>query len=269
MLALGFCLIFGVAEVFNLVHTSFYMIAAYLIYTFMSLLGLNLYLSLVLSIIAVGFISLFVQQFLIRRVMGDGFSVMILTCAIAYFVQEVILSTYGPVDRNIGGFVEKKLTIFGVVHIDSQRMLTLVVAVVLIILLWLFIYKTKEGKAILAVAQSREGAIFMGINPTRIFLEVMFISAILAATAGVFIAPTLGMRPHMWENPLVKCFSIVVLGGLGSLGGTILAAIIIGFSEVIVSFMVSSYLGELVALFIILTVLVVKPSGLRGRRAEI
>lgn len=160
------------------------------------------------------------------------------------------------------------MTVFGVVNIDAQRILTLVVAVFLIVLLWLFINRTKIGNAIMAVAQNREGAIFVGINPTRIFLVVMLVSACLAAVAGAFIAPNVGARPHMWEHPLVRCFAVVVLGGLGSLEGTILAALIIGYTEVIVSFTLSSYLSELVILGIFMTVLIVRPSGLLGRRPE-
>ncbi|MFH0845055.1 MAG: branched-chain amino acid ABC transporter permease [Pseudomonadota bacterium] len=269
LLALGFCLIFGAAGVVNLAHTAFYMVGAYLIYTFVNVLGLGLPLSLLISVIGVGIIGMIIQQFCIRPVMRSEMSVMMITIAIAYFIQELILSLYGPVDRNVRVFVSKKIEVFGMVDIDSQRMLTLAVAVVLIVLLWIFLNRTKAGKAILAVAQDREGAIFMGINPTVVFLEVMFISAVLAAIAGAFIAPTLGARPHMWEHPLVRCFAVVILGGLGSLEGTILASAIIGYSEVIVSFAVSSYLGELLAFIIILAVLIKRPSGLFGRKEEI
>lgn len=269
LLALGFCLIFGAAGVVNLAHTAFYMVGAYLIYTFVDLLGVGLYLSLVISVIGVGVIGMIVQQFFIRPLMKSEMSVMMITLAIAYFVQELILSLYGPVDRNVRRFVEAKLTIFGMVDIDSQRMLTLAVAVVLIVLLWLFLNKTKAGKAILAVAQDREGAIFIGINPNRVFLQVIFISALLASIAGAFISPTLGARPHMWEHPLIRCFAVVILGGLGSLEGAILAAVIIGYSEVVVSFAVSSYLGELLAFIIILGVLIKMPSGLMGSKTGI
>ena len=141
-------------------------------------------------------------------------------------------------------------------------------AVFLVSLLWVFINKTKAGKAILAVAQDREGAIFIGISPNKIYAEVMLISAVLAAIAGVFIAPTLGARPWMWSNPLIRCFAIVILGGMGSIEGTLLAALVIGYSEVIVAFAISSYLSEFVALVIILTVLIGRPTGLMGKRVE-
>jgi branched-chain amino acid transport system permease protein len=267
MLAVGFSLIFGVAGVVNLAHTAFYMVGAYLIYTAFSVSGLNLILSLVISVVLTGILGLLVQHLCVRPLIRSEYSVMIITVALAMFFQEVLLSTFGPVDRNLTNFYEATYRLFGMVTIDAQRLLTLLVAIFLIICLWLFIKRTKFGRAIQAVAQDREGAVFMGINPNRVYLQVMFISACLAAIAGAFIAPTLGARPHMWEHPLVRVFICVVLGGLGSLEGTILAAIIIGYTEVIVAFMLSAYLGELVAVAIILFVLTVRPTGLMGRRA--
>ena len=267
MLAIGFSLIFGVAGVVNLSHTAFFMVGAYLIYTFASLLGLSLPIALFFAVVLTGIVGVLVQHFCIRPLIKSEYSVMIITVALAMFFQEVMLSTFGPVDRNIPNFYEATYKLFGLVMIDAQRLLTLIVAIILIACLWLFIKHTKFGRAMQAVAQDMEGAVFMGINPNKVHLQVIFISACLAAVAGAFIVPTLGARPQMWEHPLVKVFICVVLGGLGSFEGTILAAIIIGFTEVIVAFTLSAYLGELVAVSIILFVLCVRPTGLMGRRS--
>lgn len=262
LLSLGFCLTFGVAGIFNLAHGSFYMGAAYLLYSCMSSLGFGLPVALMTSVIGMGILALIIQRYFIHPVIESGISVMIITVAIANFLEQVVLSTYGPVDRNINSFIEKKMILFGTVDIDAQRMLTLGASIVLLVLLYIFISKTKPGKAILAVAQDREGAIFVGIDPAKIFLQVMFIAAILAGIAGDFISPTIGARPNMWLRPLTICFAIVILGGLGSLIGTVLAALIIGYCEVIVSFVLSSYMSELVPFVVILIVLAFKPSGL-------
>ena len=269
LLAIGFSLIFGVAGVVNLCHTGFFMAGAYLTYTFFSLLGLNLIISLVLSVVLTGFLGISVMQYFIKPVIKSEYSVMIITVALAMFFQELILSTFGPVDRDLPSFSDATYNLFGMVTVDAQRLMTLFVAILLIIGLWVVIKRTKFGRAIQAVAQDSEGATLMGINPDKVYLQVIFISAVLAAIAGAFIAPTVGARPHMWEHPLVRVFICVVLGGLGSLEGTILAAIIIGFTEVIVAFIFSAYLGELAAVGIILLVLSVRPTGLMGKRAEL
>lgn len=268
LLAIGFSLIFGVAGVVNLAHTAFFMVGAYLIYTLFSILGLNLYLSLALAVIAVGILGLLVMNYCIKPLIDSEMSVMIITVALAMFFQQVILSIFGPVGRNVRSFSDQSYNLFGFVTVDAQRLLTLIVTVVLLVAFWYLIKRTKFGRAIQAVSQDREGAIFVGISPNRIYMQVIFISACLAAIAGAFIAPVIGARPEMWEHPLVRVFICVVLGGLGSLEGTVLAALIIGYTEVIVSFTLSSYLGELVAVVIILLALYFRPTGIMGKRIE-
>ncbi|MFH1481063.1 MAG: branched-chain amino acid ABC transporter permease [Pseudomonadota bacterium] len=269
LLAIGFSLIFGVAGVVNLCHTGFFMAGAYLTYTFFSLIGIPIIPSLVISVVLVGVLGILLMRYIIKPVIKSEYSLMIITVAFVMFLQEVILSTFGPVDRDIPSFSDAAYNLFGMVTVDAQRLMTLIVAIILMVILWYLIKRTKFGRAIQAVAQDSEGAILVGINPDKIYLQVIFISAVLAAIAGAFIAPTIGARPTMWENPLVKVFICVVLGGLGSLGGTVLAAIIIGFTEVIVAFTLSAYLGELVAVAIILAVLSIRPTGLMGKRVEL
>lgn len=269
LLAMGFCLIFGVANVVNLAHTALYMIGAYLIYTFFSLLRMNLPLSILLSTVTVGILAMGLYRFCIRPVMFSEWPVLMITIALAMFFQQLMIFFYGPPDRNVQGFIEEKVSLLGRVDIDAQRLLTLGISVVLLILLWLFIYRTRMGKAILAVAQDREAALFMGINSERVYLTVIAISAILAAIGGAFIAPTIGARPEMWAPALGRIFAVVVLGGMGSLEGTILAALLIGYTEVVISFAISSYFGEIVSVIIILLMLTFRPSGLLGKRIEV
>jgi branched-chain amino acid transport system permease protein len=265
---MGFCLIFGVANIVNLAHTALYMIGAYLIYSFFSVLHLNLAMAILLSVVGVALLATGMYRFCIRPVIASEWSVLMITMALAMFFQQVMIYCYGPADRNVEGFIDKKLTLFGGVDIDAQRLLTLGVSVVLLVLLWLFIYRTRMGKAILAVAQDREAALFMGINSEGVYLTVIAISAVLAAAAGAFIAPTIGARPEMWAPTLGKIFAVVVLGGIGSLEGTILAALLIGYLEVVISFSISSYFGEIVSVVVILLMLSFRPSGLLGKRIE-
>jgi len=269
LLATGFCLIFGVANVVNLAHTALYMIGAYLIYTFFSLLRLNLAVAILLSTVSVGIIAMGLYRFCIRPVLYSEWSVLMVTISLALFFQQLMIFIYGPPDKNVQGFIGKKFALFGRVDIDAQRLLTLGISAILLIFLWLFIYRTRMGKAILAVAQDREAALFMGINYERVYLTVIAISAMLAAIGGAFIAPTIGARPEMWAPALGRIFAVVVLGGIGSLEGTILAALLIGYMEVVISFAISSYFGEIVSVITILLVLTFRPSGILGKRVEV
>ena len=268
LLAMGFCLIFGVANIVNLAHTALYMIGAYLIYTFFALLNLNLAIAILLSVVSVAILGMGIYRFCIRPIMVSEWSVLMITISLALFFQQLMIFFFGPPDRNVQGFIQEKLTLFGRVDIDAQRLLTLGVSVILLALLWVFIYRTRMGKAILAVAQDREAALFMGINSERVYLTVVAISAALAAVGGAFIAPTIGARPEMWAPTLGRIFAVVVLGGIGSLEGTILAALLIGYLEVVISFSISSYFGEIVSVIVILLMLTFRPSGLLGKRIE-
>jgi branched-chain amino acid transport system permease protein len=154
--------------------------------------------------------------------------------------------------------------VFGV-DIGGQRLLALGVSAVLISGLWLFIQRTRLGNAILAVSQDPEGAQYMGININRVFATVMGMSAALAATAGVLVAPFLTVQPSMGLVPMTKAFSIVILGGLGSIRGSLLAACVLGYSETLVGYLVSSSLTELVSVVAILLALILRPAGLFGK----
>jgi branched-chain amino acid transport system permease protein len=147
-------------------------------------------------------------------------------------------------------------------------MLVVVVSLITILGLWIFISKTKIGGAILSVSQDMEAASLMGINAKRMIMLVNGLAAALAALAGILVAPFLSSNPTMWVLPLIKAFTIVILGGLGSIGGSILAALILGYSETIVAFVISPRVSELVTLVILFLVILVRPSGLLGTKIE-
>ena len=129
----------------------------------------------------------------------------------------------------------------------------------------MFIQRTRLGSAILAVSQDPNAAQYMGINTNRVFTIVMAISAALAATAGVMVAPFLTVQPGMGLVPMIKAFSIVILGGLGSIPGSLLAAVVLGYSETLVGYLISSSYTELVSLVAILLALILRPAGLFGK----
>ncbi|MCJ7686589.1 MAG: branched-chain amino acid ABC transporter permease, partial [Desulfobacteraceae bacterium] len=117
-------------------------------------------------------------------------------------------------------------------------------------------------------AQNREAAVFMGIQPEKIYMITMGISAALAAIAGVLIAPILEAVPTMWAFPLFKAFAVVIIGGLGSITGAIIAGLLLGYAETSVSVLISANYPDLVYLFAIILVLVLRPRGLMGKRSH-
>ena len=268
LIAVGFTLIFGVAGIINLSHGAFYMLGAYLAYTFMTLLKINVPLSALMAVAGVALIGMAIDHFAIRPLRERHAYVLILTLAFALFFQELMYGIYGPYGKAVQSFIAGEIVLGGV-HISYQKLITLFVAVACVVLLWLFIKRTKTGKSISAVAQNKEAAILVGIQYEKAYRMTMGISAGLAAVAGVFISPILEAVPSMWAFPLFKAFAIVIIGGLGSLEGAILASLLLGYSETLVSFLISANYADMVYLVAIILVLVLRPTGIlsKGRRA--
>ncbi len=266
MLAVGFTLIFGVARILNLAHGSFYALGAYGAYFFTAQLKLPLLPAALLAVAVVAAFGIVVERVLIRPMRTSQLAVLMITLAVALVVEQALFLTFGSEYRNVPAFVDAKFSIGGV-DVGGARLLALGVGVALIAALWLFIQRTRLGSAILAISQDPVAAQYMGIPSDRIFALVMGISAAFAAAAGVLAGPFLTVQPTMWLLPIVKAFAIVVVGGLGSIPGSILAALMLGYAETIVAYTISTSWTEIVSVLATLLMLIFRPSGIFGRRA--
>jgi len=265
LLAIGFSLIFGVARIVNIAHTAFYMLAAYCFYTLLVRLQLPGALAAVISVAAVTALSVLCYRLVIEPVREHESAVLIATIALALIFQELMLYTYGGNFLGIPSAVDGVLTVFGV-SIPYQRLLILAVAAAMLVGTWFTLYRTRLGLAIRATANDLEVANLMGMNVHRVAMATVAISVALAAIAGVVVAPVFVVDPFMWLTPLVTMLAIVVLGGLGSLKGSLVGALIIGYVEAITVFALpqGAFLKGAVALSIMVAVLLVRPEGLFG-----
>lgn len=266
MLAVGFTLIFGVARILNLAHGAFYALGAYAAYVLTSLLKVPLFLAAPIAVLTVACFGVVMERFLVRPLRHSQLAVLMITLAVSLAVEQALFIVFGSEYRNVPSFVAEKITLGGV-DISGQRLLALIAGVLVLLVLWLFIQRTRLGAAILAVSQDPEAAQYMGIPTNRIFSIVMAISAGTAALAGVLVSPFLTVQPTMGLLPMVKAFAIVIVGGLGSIPGSIIASLILGYSETIVAYLVSTSWTELVSLVAVVITLIIRPSGILGRRA--
>jgi branched-chain amino acid transport system permease protein len=269
LLALGFSLIWGVARIINLAHTAFYMVAAYLILTFAHSLGLNLYLSVIVSIIIVIAAGVLSYRLVIVRVRQHDQTLPIVTLAIAIIIQQVILMYYGGTFLGVPSMISGYITILGV-KVTYQYLLTFGAVIFILLFVWVLMMKTKLGIAIRATAQDRHVANLMGINVAHVEMIAMAISVGLAAIAGALVAPLFVVSPDMWLHPLVMVLAVVVLGGLGSLPGSLIGALILGFAETLVVFLVptGAFLKGAIALSIMIVVIMLRPAGIFGVSLE-
>jgi branched-chain amino acid transport system permease protein len=265
LLAIGFSLIFGVARIVNIAHTAFYMLSAYCFYTLLVKLQVPVLLGGVIAVLAVTALSLVAYRLVIEPVREHESAVLIATIALAIIFQELMLVTYGGHYLGIPSAVDGKVTLGGV-SIPYQRLIILAAAAVVLVATWFVLYRTRLGLAIRATANDLEVANLMGMDVNTVAMATVAISVALAAIAGVAVAPVFVVDPFMWLTPLVTVLSIVVLGGLGSLKGSLIGSFIIGYVEAITVFALpqGAFLKGAVALSIMVIVLLARPEGLFG-----
>ncbi len=265
LLAIGFSLIFGVARIVNIAHTAFYMLAAYFIYVGFHYLGMSPYISMPLSVLAVGLLSIICYKIFIQPIREHEAAVLIATIALAMVIQEALLIAFGGHYLGVPPLVSGYATIAGV-KVTYQHFLALSVAVLALFGVWILLMKTKLGLALRSTAQDREVANLMGMNEARVAMVTMGISVMMAGIAGAVVVPLYVLDPHMWMHPLIMMLAIVVLGGLGSIKGSFVGAYIMAFAEVLVVFLIpmGAFLKGSVALSIMILVLLIRPEGLFG-----
>ena len=265
LLAIGFSMIFGAARIVNLAHTAFYMVAAYCIYFLSSKMGIHPIWGMIAAIILVSLLGMVIYKLFIDPIREHEGAVLIATIAIAMAFQEVMTHIFTASYLSVPSLIQDYFILFGA-RISYQQLLTFFVAVIVMIALWVLLFKTKLGLAIRSTAQDREVANLMGINESRVAMFTMGISVGLAAVTGAIVVPLSVLNPFMWMHPLIMMMAVVVLGGLGSLKGCFMGAFILGFAEALVVFLVpaGAFLKGSVALSVMILVLVIRPEGLYG-----
>jgi branched-chain amino acid transport system permease protein len=265
LLAVGFALIFSVAGIVNMAHTAFYMIGAFLIFIATTYLKWPIVPAIFVGILVTVILGILSFIILFDRVKEHETAVMIISIALALLIQEIFLLKFRGGSHGIPPFFEGFVDIGGT-RISFQHLLALLVIGVVLIGLWLWLSRTRIGGAIRAVSQDRETANLMGINVPHIYLIVMGVSVGLAGLAGAVMGPISMISPLMWAQPIVIVLASVILGGLGSIGGAVIGAFILGYVETLVVFLApgGSFLGGGVSLCIMVLVLLVRPEGLFG-----
>jgi branched-chain amino acid transport system permease protein len=264
-LAVGFSLVFGVAKILNMAHTGFYMVTAFFIFTVNMIIGVPLVPSAIMGVMFAFILGGASYKFLFDRVKTHETAVLIVSVGLAMLFQEIVLLVFGSLYRHIPPFVRGFIEIAGF-RLSYQHLFSICICALILVALWQLLTKTRLGLAIRAIADDPEISNLMGINVGRMCMVTMGMSATIAGVGVLAVAPITAIHPHMWVHPLVMILAIVVLGGLGSIKGSMIAALVLGFSETLVVFLVpgGAYLKGSVSLGIMVIVLLIKPEGIFG-----
>lgn len=263
LVAIGFTLIFGVGGVLNLAHGAIITVGAYSAYAVNMATG-NVYLATFAAAAIAGAFSFAMYKGLIKKARHNPVTVLILTLVMGLVVEQVMMVSFGTQAVAVSSLVDGQTTIAGN-GVQNNRIAVFVLSWLLIGALFYFVNKTKTGQAILATSMSEKGAALVGIKSDSVYTYTWVLAGVLAGLAGVFLASFQTASPFMGRTPLLLSFSIVVLGGLGSIRGSVIGAYLISFLDQITVSYISTRLAGVSALVVLVIVLLVKPEGLFGR----
>jgi len=266
LLAIGFSLVYGVGGILNQAHGAFYVISMYLFYWFyINFAGFGLFVGLIVGIIVCTIVGGLIYLLLIKPIKDSHVGVVIVTFAFAFFIEQFVKVTVDSIYHDMPPLIPGFIEFFGV-NVYYHYILIVIASFSVILLVVLFINKSKIGKSIRAVAQDAEAASLMGINVDRILTYVLMISAFLVGVAAVLNVPVDIVAPHVGWSILLNSFAIVVLGGLGSLTGSVAGAFIIAYARSYTNYFISPVLSALIPIIVIVVMLVLRPRGLFGKK---
>src|SRR2546426_4589120 len=271
LVALGLTLIYGVLVQINFAHADIVTIGAFAAYFFTFVFGGNYLASIGIALMVGAALGWLVNAtiFAPLRERGSELLPLIATIGVSILLQNAMLLWFGPIPYAFDSpYSNEVIRLGGGTFITWQNLIIIGVSAVTIALLYAFMKFTMMGKALRAVAQDRETAGLMGINPNQLIMLTIVISSALAGMAGAMLAPVLVLTPFAGASVIVKAFAIVIIGGFGHMEGTIIAGLFIGIIEAFTVQYLGAGLIDLVAFALLLAMLVVKPTGLIAERKE-
>lgn len=270
IIALGYTMVYGIAKMLNFAHGDVIMVGAYISFSATVYLGIPPVISLLLAIVGCTLLGILIEGLAYRPLrQAPALAVLITAIGVSYFLQNAALIICGSAPRTFTSIVNlDPISLFdGKLTITWESILTVAACVVIMIGLYLFTKYGKMGKAMRAVSEDREAAELMGINVNRTISLTFAIGSALAAVAGVLLCSSYPvLSPTTGSMPGIKAFTAAVFGGIGSIPGAMLGGILLGIIEVFSQAYISMELSNAIVFAVLIIVLLVKPTGLLGKK---
>jgi branched-chain amino acid transport system permease protein len=268
-IAIGLNLIFGVIRVANFAQGEFVMLGMFVTYILQSKFHIDPYISAWAIVAPIGFVfGALVYIIVIRRLLDDHYMQMFATFGLIFVFQNLVLSlSRGEAKQTKSVVAGKTITAFGL-DVSIPRLIVLLAAIAVAYLLMQFLNRTIVGTAMRAVAQDQKTSKLMGINTNRIYILTFGISAALAAMAGAMLTPSYAATTEIGFGFILPAFAVVVLGGLGSVKGSLVGGILVGIIEGLAGYLLDPQLKQAVWFTLFLIVLVIRPNGLFGKSVK-
>ena len=267
LVALGLTLIYGILHIVNFAHGEVYMLGAmavfYLHVIFRLPFAVTLALILLLSIVS----GLVVERLVFRSLRGQWLQLLVASLGISLGIQSIGWIVFGIQEKHVPSYLPG-IVQMGIIRLPRERLLAAGVAVVLVAALYWLVYRTRIGLAMRAIEEDEETARMLGVNANRVAAASVALAFLLAGLAGAFVAPVYSLNPGMGLDVIVMSFLVIIVGGLGSITGTVLAGLLIGVIESVGAVMFGSEAAYGLVFLVMIAVLVVRPAGLLGSAAR-
>lgn len=267
LIALGLGITFGVMKVINMAHGEFIMIGAYTMYVVTTELGLSFYMGMIVAFIITALIGLIMEGTVIKYLYGRPLETLLATFGVSIILQQVIRMIFGtggkPVSNPMSGYAE-----MGTIVFPYFRVFIIVIAVAAIAITTWIMFKTKFGVQVRTVSQNRQMSECLGINTSRIDSLTFALGSGLAGIAGAILSPIRTVSPTMGFDLLIDSFMVVVLGGVGSLAGTIFGSLIIGEANQLLTVVTTETGAKVLVFLLIIIVIRFRPQGLFGKETR-
>lgn len=264
MMGIGLTLIFGVMKVVNFAHGEFYMLGAFLLYTFIALLKFNYFISVICALFVVILFALFVEKFMLKLMRDKPMdNNMIFMIGLSIFLQNLALIIWGGTPKNIKlPFPVQSISI-GAIAITPIRVYIVIVAISVILICGVYLSKVKFGKAVRATFQDENMASAVGININVVYSFIFILGCFMASLAGILLSPIYVVLPTMGNLVTAKAFAVAITGGLGNFPGAITAGLLLGIAESLGAAYISSGYKDAIGFILIVLVLVSRPKWLK------
>ncbi len=263
LIALGLSIIFGWLEVVNISHGELYMLGAVLGWYAIKLTN-NFWIALAIAPAIIFCLGLVVEKGILRTLENNPSNTVIATFGLMLILQQVTLATFGAFPQRMPNPVDITIPMFGFGY-SGYRLFTAAFSVAIMIMMWFFLHRTKYGLWVRACRQDREMAMAMGLSANQIYMITFGLGAALAAIGGILAAPIVAVDYLMGFDIIILSFIIVVVGGLGSLKGSVVAALMIGLLEGVAAIFVTPTEARVITLLFMVAVVLVRPAGLFGK----
>ena len=264
LVAVGLVLVFGVLGVINFAHGELFMIGAYVVVALYTDFQMPFVLVAAAALIFVGALGILMQQTMFRQLRNNPLGGLVASIGFLLILQALVSVQFGVRMEHVPPVTQEVIVFFDKVRLPVQRLVVILAAIVLLTALWLFLKKSRFGRALRASAQDPEAASLQGISISRISVIAMFIGGALAGVAGALTAPLISVNPHMGHSVIVTAFIVIIVGGVGSLEGAVVASLAYAVLHTFVTTFWDGVVADIFGLALMLIVLIVKPTGLFG-----